>query len=129
MKKLLLLLSLTVLNCIPFKTKTEIMVAPIQIHAPAIYFAWYTQLEDCTKLTGHFENIVWFVVPAPSFPCHSDTNYCLGMWAAGHTILLAGPSARDSVIVKHEMLHDLLDGDSNHKNKFFKTCTGDTEEH
>jgi hypothetical protein len=47
------------------------------------------------------------MVPGNSFPCKSGK--CAGHWEPGHTIYLAEDWTTNEMVVRHEMLHDLLD--------------------
>jgi len=47
-----------------------------------------------------------FSADLPSFACSS--GQCAGHWRKDHHIFLAGDWATDEMVVRHEMLHDLI---------------------
>jgi hypothetical protein len=84
---------------------------------PAVYREWWAKTEACSGLTGDFDRVNWVVVEGPSFPCSS--GQCAGHWSSlGHQIFLAREWASDEMVVRHEMLHDLI-GRPGHPNPPF----------
>jgi hypothetical protein len=73
---------------------------------PAVYREWWGKTEACSGLSGDFDRIQWSVVPGYGFECASGT--CAGHWEPGHHIYLAGDWTMNEMVVRHEMLHDLL---------------------
>jgi hypothetical protein len=73
---------------------------------PAVYREWFAKTEACSGRTGNFDRLRWSVVEGPSFSCSS--GQCAGHWATNHHIFLASKWAMDEMVVRHEMLHDLL---------------------
>lgn len=85
---------------------------------PPVYREWWARTEACSGLSGDFDRVQWLVVPGASFPCSSGR--CAGHWEQGHQIYIAGDWAKHEMVVRHEMLHDLL-GRSGHPNPPFGT--------
>jgi hypothetical protein len=73
---------------------------------PAVYRDWWAKTEACSGLSGDFDRIQWQVVPGHSFSCASGA--CAGHWEAGHEIFIAHDWTQNEMVVRHEMLHDLL---------------------
>src|SRR4051812_29911426 len=73
---------------------------------PPIYREWWAKTEACSGRTGNFDRLRWSVVEGYSFPCYS--GQCAGHWTTNHHIFVAGDWALDEMVVRHEMLHDLL---------------------
>lgn len=73
---------------------------------PPVYRVWWTKTEACSGRTGNFDRVRWSVVDGHSFPCSSGE--CAGHWRTDHHIFLAGDWAMDEMVVRHEMLHDLI---------------------
>jgi hypothetical protein len=73
---------------------------------PPIYREWWAKTEACSGRTGNFDRIRWSVVEGFSFPCAS--GQCAGHWTTNHHIFLADDWSMDEMVVRHEMLHDLL---------------------
>jgi hypothetical protein len=73
---------------------------------PAVYQDWWGKTEACSGLSGNFDRIEWMIVPGPSFPCSSGD--CVGHWDPGHKIFLASDWTTHEMVVRHEMLHELM---------------------
>ncbi len=78
----------------------------IPLEPPAIYREWWAKTQACSGLTGDFDRIRWSIIEGPSFPCSS--GQCAGHWRTDHHIFLAGDWAMDEMVVRHEMLHDMI---------------------
>jgi hypothetical protein len=74
--------------------------------APAAYRVWWERTEACSERTGSFEAVEWLIVPGDGFDCPSGK--CAGRWEPGR-IYIAGAFVNDEMVVRHEMLHALLD--------------------
>jgi hypothetical protein len=78
----------------------------VPLTPPAIYREWFAKTEACSGRTGNFERLRWSVIEGYSFPCSS--GQCAGHWRTSHHIFLAGDWVMDEMVVRHEMLHDIL---------------------
>lgn len=84
--------------------------------APTVYREWYARTERCSGLKGDFERIRWYEVAGDGFDCPSGR--CAGRWNKDHRIFIAGAYRGNEMVVRHEMLHDLI-GHSGHPNPPF----------
>lgn len=73
---------------------------------PAIYREWWEATEACSGLSGSFDRVEWMIVPGESFACRS--GQCVGHWDGDHRIFLAEEWTAHEMVVRHEMLHDLM---------------------
>jgi hypothetical protein len=73
---------------------------------PAIYREWWAKTEACSGLSADFDRVKWSVIPGYGFDCASGT--CAGHWEPDHHIYLASDWTGNEMVVRHEMLHDLL---------------------
>lgn len=73
---------------------------------PAEYREWWAKTEACSGLSGDFDRVRWQVVAGHSFDCPS--GQCVGHWESNHEIYLSEDWAMNEMVVRHEMLHDLL---------------------
>lgn len=78
---------------------------------PPEYRAWFEATMDCSERQGRFEDLQWFSVPGREFSC--PTGQCVGRWEPGHRIYLGEFWIGHEMVVRHEMLHDLI-GRSGH---------------
>ena len=83
---------------------------------PSLYRAWFAATEACSGRSGNFDRIVWHVVDGESFDCPSGR--CVGRWNDNHHIYIASAYQHNELVVRHEMLHDLL-GRPGHPNPPF----------
>lgn len=120
MKRLLLLLAIAGCDAgDPFSPNSAVPFTP-----PTEYRFWWSQIEECSGITGAFERVRWYeVLGVDRFP--SPAGETAGYWTPPHDIYLATFWATDSPIyfqrlVKHEMLHDLT-GSGAH-GPSFETC-------
>ena len=78
----------------------------VPMEPPPVYREWWAKTEACSGRTGNFDRLRWSVVEGHSFSCSSGE--CAGHWRSDHHIYLAGDWVMDEMVVRHEMLHDLL---------------------
>lgn len=73
---------------------------------PAVYRQWWAATEACSGLSGSFDRVEWMIVPGESFECAS--GHCVGHWDPDHKIFLASDWSDHEMVVRHEMLHELM---------------------
>lgn len=89
---------------------------------PPQYREWWSRTEHCSGETGALGRIEWFLVPGVS-TFMAEGRERVALWthsSAGMRIVIAGAYAADELIVRHEMLHALLDQE-NHPAMYFVT--------
>jgi hypothetical protein len=92
----------------------------VPMDPPPIYQDWWGKPEACSGLHGNFDRVSWSVIEGPSFPCSS--GQCAGHWNNDHHIFLAGDWAMDEMVVRHEMLHDMIGQAGHPAPPFGKGC-------
>jgi len=92
--------------------------------APDMYARWWAQTEACSGRKGIIRRVSWFVVPNSEFFWYDGGTYDGYWFRYHHQIILASASVPDSAVVRHEMLHDLLDDGSHPREYFGKRCAG-----
>ena len=78
----------------------------VPLDPPPIYREWWVKTQACSGLSGDFDRLSFSTIEGPSFSCSS--GQCAGHWRGDHHIFLAGDWAMDEMVVRHEMLHDLI---------------------
>lgn len=100
-----------------------------EIVPPEAYREWWSRTEACSGRVGNFTRVQWYVVPdAQTFA--TDAGEKVGLWthsSAGVRIIIAGNYADNELVVRHEMLHALLDREG-HPPEYFQTRCGLTWE-
>jgi hypothetical protein len=81
-------------------------VGDIPWDPPPVYREWWEKTQACSGLRGNFERVRWSVIEGASFACSS--GQCAGHWRSDHHIILASEWAMDEMVVRHEMLHDMI---------------------
>ncbi|MBK9065724.1 MAG: hypothetical protein IPL76_02420 [Gemmatimonadetes bacterium] len=87
---------------------------------PAVYHAWWSQTEQCSGRTGNIARVQWFKVPGHAFEC--PTGSCAGRWEDNHSIYVAEDWLEHEMVVRHEMLHELLNGSGHPDPPFGDPC-------
>ena len=96
----------------------------VAITAPAGYQAWYAKTEQCASLTGNYSSIKWYVVPNVS-QFNSEFGATVALWRKSNNdniIIVSGDYKDDEMVVRHEMLHSLLQVDGHPPTYFVADC-------
>jgi hypothetical protein len=83
-----------------------------------IYGEWWAATEVCSGRTGDLTRIEWFTATSIT----GDAVVARGVWTPPHQIILVRGYEESELTVRHEMLHDLLEGDSDHTSTTWTTC-------
>lgn len=83
-----------------------------------IYAEWWAETEACSGRTGDLGAISWYTATGIT----SNGALASGLWRPPHDIILLLGREDDDFVVRHEMLHDLLAGDSAHESTAWATC-------
>jgi len=86
------------------------------------YATWWQSTEACSGLTGNFARVEWYQVPNVS-TFQSRAGTVVGLWensAGRNRITIAGDYLDNELVVRHEMLHALLDR-AGHPQEYFVT--------
>lgn len=96
----------------------------VELAAPPIYREWHQRTQACSGLPGDFSTVQFYVVPGvDTFP--TEVGHKVGMWSReGRTnrIILAGNYLAHEMVVRHEMLHALLQREGHPDNYFVERC-------
>jgi hypothetical protein len=96
-----LTLSLSLLGCDRFAPENAIAFDP-----PATYRVWWEKTERCSGAQASFRRIRWYLVAGDGFSCPGGR--CAGRWEDDHTIYVAEAWRDHEMVIRHEMLHDLI---------------------
>jgi len=90
---------------------------------PPEYRDWWTATEQCSGRQGRFDAIRWYVVPGAK-TLSTSNGPKVGWWSHsrdGNRIILAGEFVKSELVVRHEMLHVLLDR-GGHPSEYFQSA-------
>jgi hypothetical protein len=85
----------------------------------ATYADWWRATEECAGRPGDMTRVSWFVVPNRASFLYGDAKYDGYWWDRVHWILLAGEKVSNGMLVRHEMLHEIL-GRGDHPPAYFQ---------
>ncbi len=89
-----------------------------RITPPDLYRGWWAETTACVgRPTAAFERVTWFTVTRIS---EGEAEFG-GYWRAPHQIYLRVDQALIGNVVRHEMVHDLLQLGS-HNSPYFEVC-------
>jgi len=91
---------------------------------PPEYALWYAKTESCAGLQGSLEGIEWYVVPDVA-TFETSIGEKVGLWekvGRSTRITLAGDYVQHEMVVRHEMLHDLLERTGHPPEYFVNRC-------
>ncbi len=110
--------------CTMLEPSSDFPSNAVPMTPPAAYLGWWQATEACAARTGRFTRIRWYVVPgAMTFPTHEGPK--VGLWSrVGDEVRIAvaeGYVAHE-LVVRHEMLHALLDREGHPPLYFQQRC-------
>jgi len=116
---------LAIAGCSSFAPgEPELPHGAIPISPRLAYREWFTRTEQCSGTSGQFQRIQWFVVPgAETFQTEAGPK--VGMWektGGMARIVIAGRYVDHEMVVRHEMLHHLLDREGHPSEYFTDRC-------
>jgi hypothetical protein len=123
-------LALITLGCSPASLgPNSLPDGAVSLAAPTEYRSWWASTESCSGISGDFDQIAWYTVPGVS-TMGTDIGEKVGIWAyqdGQSTITIAGEYVQHELVVRHEMLHELL-GREGHPDEYFVARCGLTWE-
>lgn len=89
----------------------------VEIEPPTFFRTLYEGVESCAGAPGDFDRVRWFVVYE-----FGASPTIFGQWNQRREISLRSDVWLDSDVVRHEILHDLLNGDGAHARDEWEAC-------
>ena len=97
-------------------------IGAVALSAPAVYAEWHQRTQACSGLSGTISSVEFYVVPGvDAFPTKDGPK--VGLWTRdgqSSRIVIAGNFVNHEMVVRHEMLHQLL-GREGHPDEYFVT--------
>ena len=91
---------------------------------PGVYEDWWHETEACSGRQGDFRRVRWYMVPNADYFAVDGRLYG-GMWYSHfHYVVLASAFVSSAPVVRHEMLHDLLNRSDHPAEYFRERCAG-----
>lgn len=95
----------------------------IALSPPARYAAWWQLTEACSGLTGSLAAVHWYVVPNTNEFSLEGQGVNGAWYQDGNRIALGDSEILDGPLVRHEMLHALLQSGNHPRNEFLANCS------
>lgn len=87
---------------------------------PAVYQQWWAKTEACAGKYGDFRRVRWYSIPGYGFDC--PDGRCAGRWQTDDRIFIAEDFRDYEMVVRHEMLHAILDRTGHPEREFKQLC-------
>jgi hypothetical protein len=94
----------------------------IALTPPARYAAWWQLTEACSGVTGNLAAVDWYVVPNTNEFTLEGEGVNGAWYQDGNRIALGDSEIFDGSLVRHEMLHALLQSGNHPRNEFLGNC-------
>jgi hypothetical protein len=95
-----------------------------QVAALPDYQTWWSRTEACSGLQGQFSNLKFYQVPGVA-TFNSSVGTVVGLWSKNgseNVITVAGDYLDNELVVRHEMLHALLEREGHPPEYFVQKC-------
>jgi hypothetical protein len=118
-------MGVTVLLACSAPTEVALPVDAVPFTPPAWYRSVYASLEACSGLTGDFARVQWFRMRGTQVPEGDGGDYAAALtYPSTHRIIIADFYAADTIVVKHELMHELSRTPA-HPSRWFDGRCGD----
>jgi hypothetical protein len=95
-----------------------------QFSPPAVYSTWWNMTQACSGLSGSLAGVTWYKTTQPLHDPRTE-EVLGGYWISGsNQIVLLTTAMLYGPLVRHEMLHALLQGKGHPRNQFLGKCEG-----
>lgn len=91
----------------------------IPFDPPAIYREWAAEVGRAANRRGSIDRVRWLVVPGDYWMLEGSEEKTIGQWFSDGRIYIASAWTSDEGLIKHEILHEILRGDTDHKHPLF----------
>jgi hypothetical protein len=90
---------------------------------PALYRAWWALTESCSGLRGNFDAVSWYLYRGGDVFALEGKPVNGAWYGAGNRIALGDSEELDGSLVRHEMLHALLQSGEHPRQQFLGNCS------
>ena len=92
-----------------------------RLDPPAVFARWWAMTEACSGRTGDLNDVRWYRVPGSTVEV--DGRKVAGFWGSrGNRIVLPDERIDEGDVVRHEMLHALLQQAGHPREDFLEKC-------
>ncbi|NOT08829.1 MAG: hypothetical protein HOP28_11555 [Gemmatimonadales bacterium] len=104
--------------------ETSLPDGAVEVAAPQVYREWFQRTEACSRLSGEFSTVKFYVVPGVE-TFSTVAGQKVGQWiedGSGSRLIIAGNYQNHEMVVRHEMLHALLHREGHPSDYFVSKC-------
>lgn len=120
----------------PIAGFVQLAIPDERVPRTTLYRDWWDDVETCSRVFGDFARVRWLWHPTEDLPIahRGGDDFPAATDYVHHTIRLGRTSATDPRIVRHEMLHELLqrknyEAADGHPTEYFDRRCGDIVAH
>lgn len=103
-------------------TAPDVPSGAIPLAAPERFALWWRITQACSGITGDYASVSWYVVPNSTTLSWQGEQVDAYWMSNPDRIVLSDAHRNDGSIVRHEMLHALLQRGSHPTDVFVKGC-------
>lgn len=105
-------------------SESSLPVGAVEVAAPAMYREWHAKTQTCSGLEGKFSTLKFYIVPGvETFPTIAGPKVGEWMSHGGEgRIVIAGNYQDHEMVVRHELLHSLLQAEGHPPEYFVNRC-------
>lgn len=91
---------------------------------PSHYAFWWSLTQQCSGRTARYEDVRWYSVPA-NYVAVQNGDTLTGEWfPRTNQIVLSQSGLKDPELIRHEMLHSLMNQTTHARDAFLTRCNG-----
>lgn len=91
---------------------------------PAVYHQWWSMVESCAGQQGPFSAVRWYMMPGVQSFARKDMKVA-GVWTRANNSIVVGEHVMlNGQLVRHEMLHALMQYGIHTRREFLQRCGG-----
>jgi hypothetical protein len=102
----------------------ELPPGSVRLSEPAVYLEWAQRTQSCSGLATDLSTVQFYVVPGVE-TFSTEEGQKVGLWSRSggiNRIVIAGNYANHEMVVRHEMLHALLQHEGHPTDYFVDRC-------
>jgi hypothetical protein len=110
--------------CTDGKLYPDFPMGAVNIQPLEVYERWWAMTEQCSGLQGDFHHVLFYQIPGASAFDFRRYRHVPAIWMEDDRIIIAESSLRSGQVVRHEMLHSLMQKGQHDRSEFAQQCAG-----
>jgi hypothetical protein len=91
---------------------------------PPEYELWWSMTESCSEKQGALADVQWYIVPNTTVLPGTEGEFSGEWFPQRNRVVLTSADQHDGELVRHEMLHALLQEAGHPRSQFLERCAG-----